>query len=96
MLTIPAITLWQPWASWIAMRLKTIETRGHGKPGMREMLGPTAALVGQGLADKVALPTVALWAIRPSGSSGRFGLPGGVMVTQEVLVLLFLVRVQAG
>jgi len=28
-----------------------------GGPGMREMLGPTAALVGQGLADKVALIT---------------------------------------
>ena len=29
----------------------------RGGPGMREMLGPTAALVGQGLADKVALIT---------------------------------------
>jgi hypothetical protein len=29
MITIPAITLWQPWATWIAEGLKTIETRGH-------------------------------------------------------------------
>ncbi len=29
----------------------------RGGPGMREMLGPTAALVGQGLSDKVALIT---------------------------------------
>jgi dihydroxy-acid dehydratase len=29
----------------------------RGGPGMREMLGPTSALVGQGLADKVALIT---------------------------------------
>ena len=29
MSTIPAITLWQPWASWIEMGLKTIETRLH-------------------------------------------------------------------
>ncbi|MBN2583532.1 MAG: dihydroxy-acid dehydratase [Planctomycetes bacterium] len=29
----------------------------RGGPGMREMLGPTAALVGQGLTDKVALIT---------------------------------------
>jgi len=27
--TIPAITLWEPWATWIAAGLKTIETRGH-------------------------------------------------------------------
>jgi hypothetical protein len=26
---MPAITLWQPWASWIALGLKTIETRTH-------------------------------------------------------------------
>lgn len=27
----PAITLWQPWASWIAEGWKTIETRTHPK-----------------------------------------------------------------
>jgi hypothetical protein len=26
---IPVITLWQPWASWIVLGLKTIETRTH-------------------------------------------------------------------
>lgn len=29
--TIPAITLWQPWATWIAAGLKTIETRRHDR-----------------------------------------------------------------
>ena len=29
--TIPAITLWQPWATWIAWGWKTIETRGHNR-----------------------------------------------------------------
>lgn len=28
---IPTITLWQPWASWIAWGWKTIETRRHGR-----------------------------------------------------------------
>lgn len=28
---IPVITLWQPWASWIMMGWKTIETRTHSR-----------------------------------------------------------------
>lgn len=31
MITIPAITLWQPWASFIAAGWKTIETRTHNR-----------------------------------------------------------------
>jgi hypothetical protein len=30
-LQIPTITLWQPWATWIARGWKTIETRGHDR-----------------------------------------------------------------
>ncbi|HUU59672.1 MAG TPA: ASCH domain-containing protein [Phycisphaerae bacterium] len=30
---LPAITLYQPWATWIAEGLKTIETRPHGRFG---------------------------------------------------------------
>ncbi len=28
---IPVITLWQPWAQWVALGWKPIETRTHGK-----------------------------------------------------------------
>jgi len=42
MLTIPAITLWQPWASWIAVGLKTIETRGHQR--FRCLVGQVIAI----------------------------------------------------
>ena len=28
---MPVITLWQPWASWVAEGWKTIETRNHNK-----------------------------------------------------------------
>jgi len=28
---IPVITLWQPWASWISLGWKTIETRTHAR-----------------------------------------------------------------
>jgi len=31
MTTIPAITLWQPWASWILLGWKGIETRTHAR-----------------------------------------------------------------
>jgi hypothetical protein len=41
-----AITLWQPWASWIAWGLKTIETRRHGR---------FSCLVGQRVAIHAAL-----------------------------------------
>jgi len=41
-----AISLWQPWASWIAWRLKTVETRGHKR---------FAGLVGQRIALHAAL-----------------------------------------
>jgi dihydroxy-acid dehydratase len=42
-----------------------------GGPGMREMLAPTAAIVGQGLGDKVALITVGRF------SGGTYGLVVG-------------------
>lgn len=34
---IPIITLWQPWATWIALGWKTIETRTH--PRFRGLMG---------------------------------------------------------
>jgi len=39
---IPAITFWQPWASWIAWGWKTIETRTHLK--FQSLLGQTIAI----------------------------------------------------
>jgi hypothetical protein len=41
-----AISLWQPWASWIAWGLKTVETRRHGR---------FACLVGRRIAIHAAL-----------------------------------------
>jgi len=40
--TIPAITLWQPWASWMAWGWKTIETRTHLR--LQSLLGKTVAI----------------------------------------------------
>ena len=31
MIEIPCISLWQPWASLIALGWKTVETRGHNR-----------------------------------------------------------------
>jgi len=39
---LPAITLWQPWATWIALRWKTIETRPH--PHLARLAGFRVAL----------------------------------------------------
>ena len=39
---IAAITLWQPWATWIAWRWKTIETRGHDR--FRRLVGQFASV----------------------------------------------------
>lgn len=40
--TIPAITIWQPWATWTVLGPKTIETRRH--PGLRHLVGRTFAI----------------------------------------------------
>lgn len=40
--TIPAITLWQPWASWIAWGWKDIETRHHA--GFARLAGQRIAI----------------------------------------------------
>jgi hypothetical protein len=39
---IPAITLWEPWASWVASEYKTIETRLHTR--LRSLVGRTIAI----------------------------------------------------
>ena len=39
---IPAITLYDPWASWVADRKKTIETRTHNR--FRRLLGQVVAI----------------------------------------------------
>ncbi len=39
---IAAITLWQPWATWIAWRWKTIETRTHSR--FRDLVGRRIAI----------------------------------------------------
>lgn len=38
----PAITLWNPWATWIWMALKTIETRRHNR--LRSLAGQWVAI----------------------------------------------------
>lgn len=62
---LPCITLWQPWASWIAWGLKTIETRRHDR--LRCLLGreigihagerydPTATRIARRYAEEGAL-----------------------------------------
>jgi len=39
---LPAITLWQPWATWVALGWKTIETRTH--PHLWRLAGFRVAL----------------------------------------------------
>ncbi len=50
----PVITLYQPWATWIADELKLIETRTHNRFGC--LLGKTILIHAGQTTDKGALP----------------------------------------
>ncbi len=55
---LPTITLYQPWATWIADGLKTIETRTHNRFG--SLLGKTILIHAGAATDKNALPNLYL------------------------------------
>lgn len=55
---LPAITLYQPWATWIADELKLIETRTHNRFGC--LLGKTILIHAGQTTDKNALPNIYL------------------------------------
>lgn len=51
---LPVITLYQPWATWIADGLKTIETRTHNRFGC--LLGKSILIHAGQTTDGLALP----------------------------------------
>jgi hypothetical protein len=55
---LPAITLYQPWATWVADELKLIETRTHNRFGC--LLGKTILIHAGQTTDKYALPNLYL------------------------------------
>jgi hypothetical protein len=62
----PVITLWQPWAQWVALGWKTIETRTHNK--LKSLVGKEILIhCGQ------AWDEHALSAARPYLSPSRLG-----------------------
>lgn len=50
----PIITLYQPWATWIALGLKTIETRTH--PRFSSLMGKRILIHAGKAFDKQAMP----------------------------------------
>jgi hypothetical protein len=54
-----AITLYQPWATWIALGLKTIETRTHAR--FRNLLGQKIAIHAGQRFDPSALAQARAW-----------------------------------
>ncbi|HUU60205.1 MAG TPA: hypothetical protein VMZ50_11730 [Phycisphaerae bacterium] len=61
--TYPAITLWQPWATWIADGLKVIETRTHAR--FRCLVGHRIAIHAGRRWDDTAI-RAAMW-VSPVG-----------------------------
>jgi activating signal cointegrator 1 len=78
---IPAITLWQPWASWIALGLKSVETRGHRH--FQHLVGQTIAIHAGKAYDKHALSV----AMRYAAIQDLCGIhPQGVIVCMATVV----------
>ena len=81
MTPVPAITLWQPWASLVAVGAKTSETRSWRPP---------ASLVGEGLAIHAAARPPRLSECPPGVSwPWTQGLPLGAVVATATLVDAF-------
>jgi len=81
---MPAVTLWQPWASWIARGLKTIETRGHNR--FRALVGRRIAIHAGRTFDDEAARLAAPWLgaeQRERAAEGPFPL-GCIVATAEI------------
>jgi len=63
---VPVITLWQPWASWVALGWKTIETRTHDrlKSLIGKWVGIHAGLKWDDDALRLACDYMARWQIK--------------------------------
>ena len=81
---MPIITLWQPWASWIALGWKTIETRTHPRfkclSGQR--IGIHAGVKWDDNATKIALPYLTAEQIERTYKFLRIG--GAIIATAHV------------
>jgi len=81
-----AITLWSPWAQWIAAGLKTVETREHGR--LRSVVGRRVAIHVARQTDRQALLIASKYARsdRLLAAIKRFGdVAGHVLATAFVL-----------
>ena len=82
---IPALTLWQPWASLVAVGAKLYETRG--KPAPRRLIGQRIAIHAAARTCVTDLPQVILDDISAVlGSNWAATLPRGVVVCTTLLV----------
>lgn len=81
-LTIPTITLWQPWAMWIAWGWKGVETRGHD--AFRNLVGRRIAIhAGKRLdpaVEETAWPYLTDEQIERCQRVAADGWPAGVVV----------------
>lgn len=76
-MTMPAVTVWQPWASLLAERMKLIETRRHDR--LKGLVGEWVAIhAGKAYdpeADDMMTPTARRWVLEH-----RWELPRGRVV----------------
>lgn len=90
---MPVLTLWQPWASLVACRAKTVETRGWATKHRGRIAIHAAKTTQRVEPAVVALPEFhdALWpalgfSSRPMPTAVRERLPRGVIVAAANLV----------
>jgi len=74
---IPVITLWQPWASWIAEGRKTIETRDHNR--LRSLVG-RRILIHAGATWDPAVSVLAARYLKPREQIVEDSFPRGALL----------------
>lgn len=62
-MTLPVISLWNPWAIWVAKGWKTIETRTHSR--FKSLIGKRIGIHAVVKWDKNALETAAPYLVLP-------------------------------
>lgn len=81
-LVLPCITLWRPWAEWISLGWKTIETRTHARFASLE--GKRIAIHAGLKWDKTAMDAAAPFLTDEQRRQPLIALPGHVICTALV------------
>jgi hypothetical protein len=83
-ISMPAITLWQPWASLVAVGAKPYETRGRNAPA--RLIGQRVAIHAAARRPERDLPRYILAAITDAlGAGWLFNIPLGAVVCTAIL-----------